>query len=521
MRFLVIALAFCVWTTPSFARAPMQYSLKMPGPHEDLKDHNLYEVKFTCAPSAAISPDGDKLKDWVDGTIDAFIHHNESANHYIIIGNDPATPDPSDQGKVKLPDKAISIMPIFSIKDRSMVNNFGVCPKSIYVQATQRVYFIPTVAWSSSYTEGAALAGLYEATKLISPIWSIFNPAAIPAAIATKISNAQATEDPIKNILGKLNLDQNYGEAQRLRTGTFVITTKYSTVTLQVTKISSIIKAGPDELRQDFRAQLDAAPQKLTATGFEDTCNQIAANLLWSGFSKDEDIPYALTYLARVPLATKLDIIHCLGLDYAVRAARLGDILWAWIPDSKRVTEDEAATVYGGPGGPRLQPDYKRIEGLLDDFVTNVSRVTKNLDANGKVMPQYVAALKSDMTPTVLINDKTVASAFFGLPPLDAQTLGEKFMANGYYRFGCYAQITDKFGNNTDGAAAMLVSFKVGKDAPSPVSLDTAVGIRVFFGKEGLVSQLTIIDKRAVISAALEANGWNCNGFAVQKPPTS
>lgn len=516
MKRLALLLVCCVWTTSAHAKRPVTYTLDMPGPHQDLKDHALYEVKFTCSSGAGLSNDSTSVLQAIG---DFFVHQNESANQYIIIGNDVATPDPSDQGKIKLPDKAISIIPVFSIKGGGVVSNFGACQKSIYVQSTQRVYLIPTVAWSAQYTEGAGLSALYEGTKLISPLWSLFNPASIPAAIASKIANVQATEDPIKNILTKMNLDRNYGESVRLRTGRYVITTKYSTVTLQVSQIPSIVTAVSDELRQDFRAALDSATQKIPATNFEQTCGDIATTLAGAGFSQNEDIPYALTYLARTPLTTSRDIIHCLGKPYAVRAARLGNILWAWIPEAKRVTEDDASVVYPPPlSGPKLQPDFRTIEGVLDDFVRGLSRVAKNLNADGTLQPGFVTNLKASMAATVLINDKTDAAAFDRLPPLDAQKLGEKFVGNGYFRYGCYAQITDKFGNNTDGAVAMFLTFHLGKDAPAPAKLDTIAGARTFFGKDGLVSQLTVTDNRQAIMAALDAHGWSCNGFTVQKP---
>ena len=327
MNRLGLLLACCVWTTSSYAKSPLRYTLDTPGSHQTLKDHTLYEIKFNCERGSGLSADSNNV---LEAIANFFVHQDESANQYIIIGNEIAVPDAADQGKVKLPDKAISIIPVFSIKDRSVVANFGACQKSIYVQATQRIYLIPTVAWSSQFTEGAGLASLYEATKLISPLWSLFNPASIPATIAAKITNVQATEDPIKNILAKMKNDQNYGETIRLRTGRYVIRTKYSTVTLQVSPIPSIVKAASDELRQDFRAALDAAPQKIPAANFEDICGQIAATLKGAGFSEGEDIPYALTYLASVTLAAKNDLIHCLGRSYAVRAARLGNILWSW-----------------------------------------------------------------------------------------------------------------------------------------------------------------------------------------------
>lgn len=519
MKRLGLLLACCLMTTSAYAKAPMTYSIQTPGPHQALKDHALYEVKVTCSRGQSLTSNDNIL----DAIADFVLHHNESANQYIVIGNDLAVPDPSDAKKIKLPEKAISILPVFSIKDTSVVSNFGACSRSIYVQGTQKIYLIPTVSWSSQYTPGPGLTALYQASKLISPLWSIFNPAAIPAAIASKITNAQATEDPIKSILTTMNKDANYGETVRLRTGRYIIATKYSKITLDVSPLPSIVMAASDDLRRDFRAALDSAPQKIATTGFETTCGQIATVLTGAGFSEKEDIPYALTYLSANALNTKEDMIKCLGKPYAARAARLsGPVLWQWINETKRFSETEANTVWP-PNSvePPLQPAFSTIEDTIDALVRSLSRVTKNRDADGKALPQYVNELKATMAPTIAVVDKTSEALFDGLPPQDASALGDTMLKRSYARFGCYAEVTDKFGTNTDGARVLFVMFKVAKDAPSPVTLDKASGVRVLFGTGGLVSQLVVTDRQQAIRAALDANTWNCNGLAVTKPPAS
>lgn len=296
MRQLALVAVMCsAWVTSAYASPPLAYHLSAPGAHRALDDHTLYEVKFTCHPGSGLSADSASV---LDRVVNWFAHQNESANHYLIISNDVAQPDPSAQGKIKLPAKAVFILPVFSIKNDSVISNIKSCPDSIYVEGSQKLYLIPTISWSSEYTEGPALAGLYQATKLISPIWSIFNPESIPAAIASKITNAQATEAPIKDILTKMNKDKDYGESVRLKQGRYVITTRYSTVTMQVSRLSSVVKAPSSDLRRDFRDALDAAPQKISATDNYKACDEIATTLADEGFSEKEDIPYALTYLA-------------------------------------------------------------------------------------------------------------------------------------------------------------------------------------------------------------------------------
>ena len=512
-RLLLISM-FCVWTTSAFASPPISYTLDQSGPHQDLKDRTLYEVKFSCKRGAGLSDDSSVLH----AIANFFVHPNEAANQYIVISNDMAVPDPSDAAKIKLPEKAITILPVFSIKNNTAISNFSACEKSIYVQSTQRIYLIPTVAWSKQYSEGGGLAALYQATKLISPLWSLFNPASIPAAIASKIANAQATEDPIKGILAAMNNDSNYGENVKLRTGRYIVKTKYSTVTVTVVPLPSIVTAASDELRQDFRGALDSATTKIETTNFTDTCNQIGANLERAGFSREQDVPYALAYLAANALSQPIDIIHCLGRDYAVRAAKLGPVLWSTVPESRFVSEQAASDVYP-PSlvGRRIQPDFGTIDGALDNFMRSLSRIAKNQGPDGVIPSNYIADLKGQITPTVVINDQTDAGDFVGVAPVDSAKLGVVLTGKGFFRFGCYAQITaDKFGNNPDGAVAIFIMFRAAKDASS-TALATAVAVRPFFDR-GLISQLTITDRRQWITAALDANAWNCNGtFEVKK----
>src|SRR3954453_1345753 len=139
-RLLLLSMLFCACTTSASASPPISYTLDQSGPHQDLKDRTLYEVKFSCKRGTSLSDDSKVI----DTIKNFFVHPNEAANQYLVISNDMAVPDPSDASKIKLPEKAITILPVFSIKGNTAISNFSACEKSIYVQATQRIYLIPT-----------------------------------------------------------------------------------------------------------------------------------------------------------------------------------------------------------------------------------------------------------------------------------------------------------------------------------------------------------------------------------------
>lgn len=164
----------------------------------------------------------------------------------------------------------------------------------------------------------------------------------------------------------------------------------------------------------------------------------------------------------------------------------------------------------------QIHADFRTIAPVVDEFIRSLSRISKNETADGTLPPPFVAELKATMTPTVLLSDKTDAATFYNEGPLDAQHLGSVLTSKGYLRFGCYAQVTDKFGLNLDGAVVMFLMFHTSKDARS-TSYDTALGVRPFF-HEGLISSLTITDNDEWIGATLDAKHWHCRHLDVRKP---
>ena len=335
MRKPFVALALsCLLMTAAHAKGPMDVNIQSQGTHKDLLDRRLYEINLNCQARADLPSSAFAFDQQMWNTL---VHFNAAANNFVIISSELPATDTSNPGKIVLPTKGIGIFPIFSVKADSAVDYRTACTGSVYVVGGQKIYLTATSSWSTQNTPGPLLSALYQATKLISPLWSIFAP--FPANIAGQVTNTQATENVVKDTLTTLNQDENYGGVKLLGTGKYVVSTTYSRVIINVTEVTSLVKSKSTTILADFRKQLDAAPDKIDTQSIRETCDRNERQLLASGFSIEEDVPYGIAYLGAKSFSAKEDMLKCLGPQYALRAAALGPILWDRISELLRVAE--------------------------------------------------------------------------------------------------------------------------------------------------------------------------------------
>jgi hypothetical protein len=503
---LILSLAVC-GTAQARDLGPDFVKITATGQHSDLQDQHMYQIAFNCEFGARQLPNSSG--DFDSAFTDWFVHINQAVSQHMLISTDLPTVD--DSNKMTLPAKAIALFTLYSTTATSPPADFRkLCTGSVYVPGGQKIYLITWASWSKQFAVGGATQALYEFTKAISPLWSLFAP--IPAAIAGKVTNVQATEDPLKNIMTDLNQNKNYGPpGELLREGQYVVTSDYSKVTITVTKLPSLVRANSNTILHDFRAQLDARTEKLDAQNAKDTCGSIAFQLGEVGFSQAEDIPYALAYLAAKSLTTKQDIVNCLD-DYALRAAKLGSNLWSFIPPARQITPADAINLHVNAGA--AQPTYSIVSGVFNDFVLELARFGRSV---GPVDAQLVSLLQADMLPTVFIKDQTKDLLFANdTRPLDASGLASSFTAKNFHRFDCKGPMTAAFGDNPEGVVAVFLAFKVPVTATS-TTIDNVLMIRPLF-EGGKVSSIAISDEIDSIKAILASHNWVCNGFAVAQP---
>lgn len=479
-----------------------------PSARAPLDAQKLYKISVSCKKTNQPLPE--------ESFWDPLIHKEETTAHYVAFSNDAADPDPAAAGKIKMPTALLRMAHLYSFKGEERYYGMRSCPEPFVVEGSTPVYMTPVAAYSSTHTPGFMSQIGYQVAKLIPILASVFQPTLLAPDVSKQITAFPQTEDPIKAIVKTFDKTRSFGEGIKMRTGTYTVTTKYSSTTITVENIASIVLAKPASLQKGFRDQLKSAPEKIPADKVATTCGQIAASLKPLGFTETEDIPFALTYLASQSVVTKGKILECLGDDYAANAVKLGPVLWGLIRESVRLKQDDIDNI---------QPTFSGIESSIYKLILNMSRISKN---GADMVPGDLASLKTMTAEKIKVIDNTPDGYFAGInKEVEASALVDLFTGNKdgegkdrkYFRFGCYAAIGDKSGPGIDPAPVAFLAFNIGKTEMKAKPSD-AVFVRVIY-KRKLVSELRIHNDAAWIKANLDAKDWDCNGLEVTKPATS
>jgi hypothetical protein len=500
------ALTILVVTLSSSAVLAVGRDLQMrynyPGPHSDMLEKHLYEVRVTCSPRASL-PNGRTGISLIDNA-------NATGSHFIAIANDPPGQDPN--GKINLPNSVKALIPLYSFKGNSKLPLLSSCNQSIVLSGGPKFYLIPVESFSTSHTPGFLLQFAWNLAKAIPAVFSVFTTHPIPTAITDKLTDISNTQDSLTKLVATLNTDANYGVALDLKMGRYQITTTYSLTTLDVIDLPSMAKADMASIRSSFQGQLDGAKETLTSDNIAATCGGIASGLAIMGMSQDIDVPYALAYRAIKSHLTKTQILDCLTSDFAMRAAQLGSSIWQLATPSQRISEEDVLDYFPSQTVIAVQPNYSTIRPKVFSLINQISIISKSGVDNSK---DNIAALNSLMNQQVFLDDQS------GLFPGQTQSMApldllKVLLKANYLRFGCFTENTDSSGKYVDGAVAVFLAFKASL-TDSGTILDNVIAIHVLY-LHGLVSKIVVLRNQDFITAVLEPAKWSCNGFTVVKP---
>ena len=445
-------IGWLIWVAACVSAAnakPADIDMAIAGPNNnrELEDHKLYRIKVTCSPRADLA--NRDMRTWL-------VSQSTAISHFILISDQLPQTDPAKDGD-KLPDNAISIIPVYSFVGQKQRDNRSACSRSLVISGGQPLHLIASESYSKTNSPGTLTRVVYAVADLIPPLWSIFARQSIPADVSRKLSGVKQAQDPIKAILATLDKDENYTKSEEIHPGKYRIDTKYSKITIDVSMLPSIVGAKPSSLVKDFRKRLNTAPEKLKPDDLENSCSSIAVALGEAGFSQDADIPYALAYVAAKSVP-KEKILECLTEDYALSAAKLSDdILWQWIPAKRRVGVADASTAYPPKeNGIPSQPRFSYIEGKIYDLIVDLRRLAqKDSSAEG--------LLRALLQPKAILKDRTEAGLLpGGSDPADSLQIVGRLLDKGYRRFGCYVESTADMGKNVDGASVVFLAFNAG-----------------------------------------------------------
>ncbi|UVO28143.1 hypothetical protein [Bradyrhizobium arachidis] len=480
--------------------AAMDLTLYHPRQEAPLSDQRIYKLTFSC----------NALANLTNGQAsNIFIRENATSSHFIVINDKLMSSDTA--GNTTVPTTGVAFFPVFAItKGVIKIDNRGACLSTQYITGGPELYLQAYANYSTQNEPGILLSLGYAVAGLIPPLWAMFN-GKLSGPTKDQLTAFGNTEDPLKKTLSALNTEENYPVSRRLSPGDYEVRTAFSSVKINVKYVPSIINDGGDTAMKFFRKQIDTSPQKIDANNLG-LCTNLAGDLVAIGFSKENDIPYALAYKGIRSGLTAAQASQCLGDDYAIAAASIKSGLWEFAGRANQVLTPKEATIEHPPQAPvPYQPDFD--ENRLKRFTDALSRLTRSEPVANSDRAAFSKTLKEPVT----LDDESVSKLFGGEPKDYAAgaDLAEFFVKSGYRRFGCY-QATN-LGQKLDGGKTLLFAFKADKD-DATLSIENVALLKPIFNETAAVTKLVAYDDFDWITASMESRKWMCGRIAIKKP---
>src|SRR2546425_128267 len=266
-----------------------------------LLDGDIYAIDIVCQ-----QQQGKELKEAIDRSWLA----TNTRTHAILIST-AATTKKAD-GNDKLPDSTLTAVEVFSVDKSTTYVDHRDCEHHFLVAGGKRYFIIGTINVLDDFANSPAGTGFSNLATIVSPLFTLFTGNPLPAIIAGKLTNLQAVQNPIQNILNALNRGKNFTRiVQIVGSGTYTVKTPYSIVTIKVRPVPSVVLDGNSTFRTDFRAQINAAPEKIDVNNIDKRCQGVRSGLTESSFTSRTDIAYALIALAAKASFGRDQVIRC------------------------------------------------------------------------------------------------------------------------------------------------------------------------------------------------------------------
>jgi hypothetical protein len=504
--FGVILACVALWPHESRAlfgdpdKAAMRLTLQPQQTYTELKEHQIYKLTYKCTAIA-------DLKNSNDAKL--FIRKNQTSSHYILINNKLASTDAA--GNPTFPSDAVAFLPVFAINNGVVkINNCTAYPDPQYITGAPGLYLQAYANYSTANQPGILLSLGYGVAGLIPPLWAMFRGELSEGSQAL-VANFPKTEDPLKKTLSALDKENNFPASAKLGVGTYVITTAFSKVEISVNYVPSIIREGGSSAMRFFRKQIDTAVQKIEANSIDTQCTALATELLDLGFSKVDDIPFALAYKGIRSNLNASQASQCLGRDYAVAAASIPGGLWEYAGRSEQRLSPEHALADWPPESDRpYQAAFN--EARMKIFTDALSRLTRS----DTMTPGDQTAFSKTLVEPISLDDRSVKKAFDGEPrSYTGAALASFFVGKGYRRFGCYQ--STNLGEKLDGGKTLLLAFKADKDDVT-LTVDGMAILKPIFTPAGAIKMFFAYDDYDWINTVMTQRGWVCGRIAVTKP---
>jgi hypothetical protein len=309
-----------------------------------------------------------------------------------------------------------------------------------------------------------------------------------------------------------------------LRTGTYRYITDYAAVNVTIRPITSIILDRNSSFRDDLRAQVKAAPDKIDTSKLDQSCRAVRLGIPDLGFRATLDIAYGMIAVAGKAGLDKGQTVKCLTRPYATAITNRKDkdtLVWKDFQAEQRISPEDVErnlpTI-----DPDAQPKFRVISSKVDDLVTSLAQYARN-DPHPK---QAVDRLTKLLAEEIAVKDKTTNLIVGGdgsykrfdfisrLTSENAQPPPEKR----YIRFGCYEETKDTTGLYVDGASSIFLAFRANND-DFTVPFENVLAMKPLFGSDSKsITSIIVSSDRRWIEQVLTAWNYSCGDFLVKKP---
>ncbi len=471
-----------------------------------LKTAQTYAVNISCRPKGKLQPVSDD---------NPFLQTKYTTSHGILISTKPAIEQPD--GK-KLPDTGLAMSLIYVTDGNagSELDNRRGCDQTFVVRRTDQLYLVPFINLHTANSAGFLTTVILAAVKPITSLISLIAGGPLASTVATRISGAQEVAQNFNDMLKLLNKDQIFASSRILGVGATTVTTDYSTVTVSVRAVSSLISDTKYDFSNDLRSLGEKSAAKVTGTTASDlnnSCAKLATNLSLDGVTAVEDRAFVVGFEALKTVTTQEQVMACLG-RLVIPAAKLKS-LWQ-NQDVLVITEDMAKDWYNAHYMGPQQLSFSELKPTLHELMVALGRYAKNGQPPSQL---YSEALSKFFQNGVTVVDDTL-KPLLGSPPLPNgfPDLVNLLIKNGYYHYGCFTQADDHTGGYVGNATSIFLVFKAAPDANTGKASEALAIHPIFSDLSRSIQSLNVSDSPDWISyvVAHRDQAYDCNGFQVQ-----
>ncbi|MBI1308961.1 MAG: hypothetical protein GC129_03740 [Proteobacteria bacterium] len=461
----------------------------------------LYIVDLRCGPVRY---------DSVNNPWGLFVEKNRVTSHIVAITKQRLS-------SKELPKDARAAVTVFSVTDGVQTKDTFInkgCRNTFVLSGRDPVFLAATANQTSTNKPGPVTNILFGLVKIALSVGPLFHGTTFESHWQNEFKAASDNQPTVGNIFTQFDRGETVTESSDLFEGKTTVNTPYSTVTVTISRIKSLVELGNDRFTSDFEATVEGAKAQLkldtlTGAALASQCGGFAADLLARNLGAT-DVAYALGYASSLFALDRDKTLTCVGSDYALPALN-HKAMWDKLHPGKGAPYDanDVESKFAGGDIPKpAQPDYsaikdnplQRLQNALGGYLKGFA---ENSAPNFAAATRYFAASVhvEDFSGTLGFEDEPMAPQVFGTALAKVAT-----------RVGCATSDTE--------AVAVFFAFKAPSGDGGKYRVTDALAIRVWLGKGRKViwAKVTSDDAPGLLERALQArNSRICGTVEVAK----